>query len=53
VPPTISGVQRVRLEERPSFITADGSSIREEIYLFLSGMGTMKLADDEAVLLET
>jgi len=75
-------VQRVRLEERPSFITADGSSIRElagvpsgnaanqslaeatvppgrvtvehyhrsseEIYLFLSGMGRMKLADDEA-----
>lgn len=75
-------MQRVRLEERPSFITADGSAIRElagvptgnaanqslaeatvppggvtiehyhrsseEIYLFLSGIGTMTLADDES-----
>jgi mannose-6-phosphate isomerase-like protein (cupin superfamily) len=75
-------VQRVRLEERPSFITADGSAIRElagvpsgnaanqslaeatvppgaqtvehyhrtseEIYLFVSGMGRMKLGDEEA-----
>jgi mannose-6-phosphate isomerase-like protein (cupin superfamily) len=75
-------VQTVRLEQRESFITADGSSIRElagvpagnaanqslaeatvppggetaehyhrtseEIYLFLSGMGTMTLDRDEA-----
>jgi mannose-6-phosphate isomerase-like protein (cupin superfamily) len=75
-------VQTVRLEQRESFITADGSSIRElagvpsgnaanqslaeatvppggetaehyhrsseEIYLFVSGMGTLRLGDDEA-----
>jgi mannose-6-phosphate isomerase-like protein (cupin superfamily) len=75
-------VQTVRLEQRESFVTADGSSIRElagvptgnaanqslaeatvppggetaehyhrsseEIYLFLSGMGTMRLDDEEA-----
>ncbi len=75
-------MQRERLEERPSFITADGSSIRElagvptgnaahqslaeatvppgretaehyhrsseEIYLFISGMGTMRLDGGEA-----
>jgi mannose-6-phosphate isomerase-like protein (cupin superfamily) len=73
------GVQTVRLEQRESFVTADGSSIRElagvpsgnaanqslaeatvppggetaehyhrtseEIYLFVSGMGTMRLDD--------
>jgi mannose-6-phosphate isomerase-like protein (cupin superfamily) len=75
-------VETVRLEQRESFVTADGSSIRElagapsgnaahqslaeatvppggetaahyhrsseEIYLFMSGMGTMRLADAEA-----
>jgi mannose-6-phosphate isomerase-like protein (cupin superfamily) len=75
-------VQTVRLEQRESFITADGSAIRElagvptgnaanqslaeatvppggetaehyhrtseEIYLFLSGMGTMRLDGEEA-----
>jgi len=75
-------VQTVRLEQRESFITADGSAIRElagvpsgnaanqslaeatvppggetaehyhriseEIYLFVSGMGTMRLDDQEA-----
>ena len=75
-------MQTVRLEQRESFITADGSAIRElagvpsgnaahqslaeatvppggetaehyhrsseEIYLFLSGMGTMRLGTDEA-----
>ncbi|MEO8689924.1 MAG: cupin domain-containing protein [Solirubrobacteraceae bacterium] len=75
-------MQTVRLEQRESFVTADGSSIRElagipsgnaanqslaeatvspggetaehyhrtseEIYLFLSGMGTMRLDDAEA-----
>jgi mannose-6-phosphate isomerase-like protein (cupin superfamily) len=75
-------VQTVRLEQRESFITADGSSIRElagvpsgnaanqslaeatvppggetaehfhrsseEIYLFTSGMGTMRLDGEEA-----
>ena len=75
-------MQTARLEDRPSFITADGSSIRElagiptgnaenqslaeatvppggatiehyhrtseEIYLFLSGMGTMRLDGEEA-----
>ena len=75
-------VQTVRLEQRESFVTADGSSIRElagvptgnaanqslaeatvppgaetaehfhrtseEIYLFLSGMGTMRLDGEEA-----
>jgi mannose-6-phosphate isomerase-like protein (cupin superfamily) len=74
-------VQTVRLEQRESFVTADGSSIRElagvpsanaanqslaeatvppggetaahfhrtseEIYLFLSGVGTMRLDGDE------
>jgi mannose-6-phosphate isomerase-like protein (cupin superfamily) len=76
------GVQTVRLEQRESFVTADGSSIRElagvpsgnaanqslaeatvppggetaehyhrtseEIYLFVSGMGTMRLDHAEA-----
>jgi mannose-6-phosphate isomerase-like protein (cupin superfamily) len=75
-------VQTVRLEQRQSFVTADGSSIRElagvpsgnaanqslaeatvppggetaehyhrtseEIYLFVSGMGTMRLDGVEA-----
>jgi mannose-6-phosphate isomerase-like protein (cupin superfamily) len=75
-------VQTARLEDRPSFITADGSSIRElagiptgnatnqslaeatvppggdtiehfhrtseEIYLFTSGMGRMRLGEQEA-----
>lgn len=75
-------MQTVRLEQRESFVTADGSSIRElagvptgnavnqslaeatvppggetaehyhrtseEIYLFVSGMGTMRLDDSEA-----
>jgi mannose-6-phosphate isomerase-like protein (cupin superfamily) len=75
-------VQTVRLEHRKSFITADGSSIRElagvpsgnaahqslaeatvppggetaehyhriseEIYLFVSGMGTMRMDREEA-----
>src|SRR5881394_2281030 len=56
-------VQTVRLEQRERVITADGSSIRElaggataehyhrtseEIYLFLSGMGTMRLDNEEA-----
>jgi mannose-6-phosphate isomerase-like protein (cupin superfamily) len=75
-------VQTVRLEQRESFVTADGSSIRElagvptgnaanqslaeatvppggetaehyhrtseEIYLFVSGMGTMRLDGAEA-----
>jgi len=79
---TIPAVQTVRLEQRESFITADGSAIRElagipsgnaanqslaeatvppggetaehyhriseEIYLFISGMGTMTLDRDEA-----
>jgi mannose-6-phosphate isomerase-like protein (cupin superfamily) len=76
------GVETVRLEQRESFVTADGSSIRElagvptgnaanqslaeatvppggetaehyhrtseEIYLFVSGMGTMRLDGAEA-----
>ena len=74
-------MQTVRLEQRESFLTADGSAIRElagvpsgnaanqslaeatvppggetaehyhrvseEIYLFLSGAGTMRLGDEE------
>jgi mannose-6-phosphate isomerase-like protein (cupin superfamily) len=77
-------VQTTRLEQRPSFVTADGSSIRElaglptgnavsqslaeatvppggetaehlhrtseEIYLFLSGTGRMRLAGDEGAV---
>jgi mannose-6-phosphate isomerase-like protein (cupin superfamily) len=75
-------VEKVRLEQRDAFITADGSSIRElvglpsgnatqqsvaeatvprdgetvehyhrtteEVYLFLSGAGRMRLGDEEA-----
>ena len=77
-------MRTVRLEQRESFVTADGSSIRElagvptgnaanqslaeatvppggetaehyhrtseEIYLFLSGMGTMELDGDSATV---
>ncbi len=82
---TISAVRTVRLEQRESFVPADGSSIRElagipsgnaanqslaeatvppggetaehyhriseEIYLFVSGMGTMRLDEAEAPVL--